>query len=210
MNKIAIQGIKGSFHHKVTAECFSSFELNECSTFDKLVKSVIDEDSDYGVMAIENSIAGSILPNYALIDEYNLSITGEYSLSIDHNLMCLSGQSIDDIMEVHSHPMALLQCTKFFTKYPNIRLIESEDTALFAKRISENQINGVGAIASKEAAEIYRLLGMAHLALGQMDQAHYAFIRLLTLDPDYHMPSSENPRFRKAFGDIKAEFEQTG
>ena len=155
--KISIQGIKGSFHHKVTAECFSSFELNECSTFDKLVKSVIDEDSDYGVMAIENSIAGSILPNYALIDEYNLSITGEYSLSIDHNLMCLFGQSINDISEVHSHPMALLQCTKFFTKYPNIKLIESEDTALFAKKISENQIYGVGAIASKEAADIYDL-----------------------------------------------------
>ena len=155
--KVSIQGIKGSFHHKVTAEYFSSFELNECSTFDKLVKSVINEDSDYGVMAIENSIAGSILPNYALIDEYDLSITGEYSLSIDHNLICLSGQSIDKIREVHSHPMALLQCTKFFTQYPNIRLIESEDTALSAKKISENQINGVGAIASKEAAEIYGL-----------------------------------------------------
>ena len=155
--KVSIQGIKGSFHHKVTAEYFSSFELNECSTFDKLVKSVINEDSDYGVMAIENSIAGSILPNYALIDEYDLSITGEYSLSIDHNLMCLSGQSINKIREVHSHPMALLQCTKFFTQYPNIKLIESEDTALFAKKISENQINGVGAIASKEAAEIYDL-----------------------------------------------------
>ena len=155
--KVSIQGIKGSFHHKVTAEYFSSFELNECSTFDKLVKSVINEDSDYGVMAIENSIAGSILPNYAFIDEYDLSITGEYSLSIDHNLMCLSGQTIDNIREVHSHPMALLQCTKFFTKYPNIKLIESEDTALFAKKISEKQINGAAAIASKEAAEIYDL-----------------------------------------------------
>ena len=155
--KVSIQGVKGSFHHLVAANYFSSLELNECSTFDKLVKSIIDEDSEYGVMAIENSIAGSILPNYALIDEYNLSITGEYSLSIDHNLMCLPGQSIDKIDEVHSHPMALLQCTKFFTKFPKIKLIESEDTALFAKKISEKQINGVAAIASKEAAEIYDL-----------------------------------------------------
>ena len=95
--KVSIQGIKGSFHHMVAANYFSSFELNECSTFDKLVKSIIDKDSEYGVMAIENSIAGSILPNYALIDKYNLSITGEYSLSIDHNLMCLPGQGIEDI-----------------------------------------------------------------------------------------------------------------
>ena len=155
--KVSIQGIKGSFHHLVAANYFSSFELNECSTFDRLVKSIIDKDSEYGVMAIENSIAGSILPNYALIDEYNLSIIGEYSLSIDHNLMCLPGQGIQDIEEVHSHPMALLQCAKFFTKYPQIKLIESEDTALFAKKISENKTNRVGAIASKEAAEIYGL-----------------------------------------------------
>ena len=155
--KVSIQGIKGSFHHLVAANYFGSFELNECSTFDRLVKSIIDKDSEYGVMAIENSIAGSILPNYALIDEYNLSITGEYSLSIDHNLMCLPGQGIEDIEEVHSHPMALLQCAKFFTKYPQIKLIESEDTALFAKKISENKTNRVGAIASKEAAEIYGL-----------------------------------------------------
>ena len=155
--KVSIQGIKGSFHHLVAANYFSSLELNECSTFDSLVKSIIDNDSEYGVMAIENSIAGSILPNYALIDEYNLSITGEYSLSIDHNLMCLPGQFIEDIEEVHSHPMALLQCTKFFKKYPQIKLIESEDTALFAKKINENKTNRVGAIASKEAAEIYGL-----------------------------------------------------
>ena len=155
--KVSIQGVKGSFHHLVAANYFSSYELNECSTFDKLVKSIIDKDSEYGVMAIENSIAGSILPNYALIDEYNLSITGEYSLSIDHNLMCLPGQSIDEIDEVHSHPMALLQCTKFFTKYPKIKLIESEDTALFAKKIKDEEMLGVGAIASKDASEIYNL-----------------------------------------------------
>ena len=108
-------------------------------------------------MAIENSIAGSILPNYALIDEYNLYITGEHYLNINHNLMCLAGQKIDEIYEVQSHPMALLQCSKFFNNYPNIKLIESEDTALFAKKIKDEGILGVAAIASKDASEIYNL-----------------------------------------------------
>ena len=155
--KVSIQGIKGSFHHMVANEYFESFELLECSTFENLVKSIDKEESDFGVMAIENSIAGSILPNYALIDEYNLYITGEHYLNINHNLMCLAGQKIDEIYEVQSHPMALLQCSKFFNNYPNIKLIESEDTALFAKKIKDEGILGVAAIASKDASEIYNL-----------------------------------------------------
>ena len=155
--KVSIQGIRGSFHHMVANHYFDSFELNECSTFESLVKSVVDNDSEYGIMAIENSIAGSILPNYALIDEYNLSITGEYSISIDHNLMCLPNQKINDIQEVHSHPMALLQCSKFFSNYPHIKLIESEDTALGAKNIADKKIMGVAAIASIDASKIYNL-----------------------------------------------------
>ena len=133
--KVSIQGIRGSFHHMVANHYFDSFELNECSTFESLVKSVVEKESEYGIMAIENSIAGSIIPNYALIDEYNLLITGEHNLSIDHNFMCLPNQNISEIKEVHSHPMALLQCSKFFSNYPHIKLIESEDTALFAKNI---------------------------------------------------------------------------
>ena len=155
--KVSIQGIRGSFHHMVANHYFDSFELNECSTFESLVKSVVEKESEYGIMAIENSIAGSILPNYALIDEYNLSITGEYSLNIDHNLMCFPNQKITDINEVHSHPMALLQCSKFFSNYPHIKLIESQDTALYAKNIRDNEMLGVGAIASLDALEIYNL-----------------------------------------------------
>ena len=155
--KVSIQGIRGSFHHMVANQYFDSFELNECSTFESLVKSIVNNESDYGIMAIENSIAGSILPNYALIDEYNLSITGEYSLNIDHNLMCFPNQKITDINEVHSHPMALLQCSKFFSNYPHIKLIESQDTALYAKNIRDNEMLGVGAIASLDALEIYNL-----------------------------------------------------
>lgn len=155
--KVSIQGVKGSFHHMVANEYYQSFELNECSTFEDLVKSIVNKHSDVGIMAIENSIAGSILPNYALIDEYNLLITGEYYLNIEHNLMAIGNQNINDIKEVHSHPMALLQCSKFFNNYPKIKLIEFEDTALFAKKISEEKLNGVAAIASSEAAEIYQL-----------------------------------------------------
>ncbi len=112
-------------------------------------------------MAIENSIAGSIIPNYALIDRHNLKIIGEYSLGIQHELMALPGQQLSAIKEVHSHPMALLQCKEFFKQYPHIRLVEAEDTADEARRIGENQIRGIGAIASKEAASLY---GMEILA----------------------------------------------
>ncbi len=108
-------------------------------------------------MALENSIAGSIIPNYALIDTHNLSIVGEYYLDIQHNLLALEGQSIADIKEVHSHPMALLQCKAFFKQYPHIKLVEAKDTADVAKQISEQNIKGIAAIASKNAAELYGL-----------------------------------------------------
>ena len=109
------------------------------------------------VMAIENSIAGSILPNYALLDQYDLSIVGEHFLSITHNLMAMSEQSISDIQEVHSHPMALLQCKQFFQAHPHIKLVESSDTAAVAKEISDNKQMAKGAIASQLAADLYGL-----------------------------------------------------
>ena len=158
INTIAIQGIKGSFHHSVAEQYFDGkTSLLECMTFDVLVDSVLDQTSDVAVMAIENSIVGSIIPNYALIDTHNLSIIGEYYLDIQHNLMVLSGQNIQDITEVHSHPMALLQCKEFFKPYPNIKLVEAKDTADVAKSISENKIKGIAAIASKTASKLYGL-----------------------------------------------------
>ena len=154
--KIAIQGNKGSFHHVVAEQCYTEgYELVVCETFNDTVKALLNGSADQAVMAIENSIAGSIIPNYALIDRNNLQIVGEYSLSIHHQLMGLPGQSIEAIREVHSHPMALLQCQDFFHQYPHIRLIEAEDTADEARRISEFQLKGVGAIASQQAAELY-------------------------------------------------------
>jgi prephenate dehydratase len=156
--KIAIQGIKGSFHHQVVKEYFSeNVEIDECLSFEELIDSLITGKSDQAVMAIENSIAGPIIPNYALIDKNNLHIIGEHYLSIHQNLMTLRGQKIEDIKEVHSHPMAILQCMDFLKKYPNIKLVEDKDTAETARRIQEKQLTGIAAIASKTASEMYDL-----------------------------------------------------
>jgi prephenate dehydratase len=155
---IAIQGIKGSFHHEVVRNYFNnSSEVVECMSFDSAVESLLQGHTDTIVMALENSIAGSIIPNYALIDNHHLSIVGEYYLDIQHNLMALPEQSIADILEVHSHPMALLQCKVFFRDYPHIKLVEAKDTADVAKQITEQNIKGVAAVASKNAAELYGL-----------------------------------------------------
>jgi prephenate dehydratase len=156
--KIAIQGIKGSFHHQVAQDYFyQNVEVDECLSFEELVASLLTGKSDQAVMAIENSIAGPIIPNYALIDKNNLHIIGEHYLDIHQNLMALRGQKIEDILEVHSHPMALLQCMEFLKKYPNIKLVEDKDTAETARRIHEKQLTGIAAIASKTASELYDL-----------------------------------------------------
>jgi prephenate dehydratase len=157
-NIIAIQGAEGSNHHKVARDFYGDkVQLNECLSFDALVDSLLDKTSDKGIMAIENTIAGSIIPNYALIDANNLYISGEEYLNIHHHLMALAGQKIEDIKEVCSHPMALLQCKEFFKKYPHIKLVEDVDTAEVAKRISKNQLKGVAAIAPKLAADLFGL-----------------------------------------------------
>ncbi len=156
--KIAIQGIKGSFHHQVAEEYFhQEFDLDECMSFDDLVKSLVENKTQKGVMALENSIAGSIVPNYALIDRNNLQIIGEHYLDIHMNLMALRGQRIEEIKEVHSHPIALLQCAVFFSQYPHIKLVESGDTAETARRIQEEKLNGIGAVAAPIAAKLYDL-----------------------------------------------------
>ena len=155
---IAIQGIQGSFHHQVALNYFSSdIQLLECLTFDALADALVSGEATQAVMAIENSIAGSIIPNYALLDRHNLQIIGESYLNIEHNLMGLKGQSIADLKEVHSHPMALLQCKAFFSDYPNIRLVEAEDTADIARKINKEQLLGIGAIASVKASDIFDL-----------------------------------------------------
>ena len=156
--KIAIQGIQGSFHHQVAYQYFDeSVQLHECSSFREVVMSLKSNQSDKAVMAIENSIAGAILPNYALIDKNELHIIGEFYLDIDMNLMVFPNQKIEDITEVHSHPIALLQCADFFSQYPHIKLVESSDTAITAKRIQEGSVKNIGALASPVAARTYNL-----------------------------------------------------
>jgi prephenate dehydratase len=157
-SKVGIQGIKGSFHHQVALEYFNkNVEVDECLSFETLVDNLLSNKSKLAVMAIENSIAGSIIPNYALIDKNNLHIIGEYYLDIIQNLMVLKGQNLDEILEVHSHPMALLQCMEFLKKHPSIKLVEDKDTAETARRIHQNQLKNIAAIGSKVAAEMYDL-----------------------------------------------------
>lgn len=156
--KVAIQGIRGSYHHQVAQAFFGAgVNVDECMSFRDVVRSLENGRSTDAIMAIENSIAGSIIPNYAYIDEHELTISGEYFLPIHHCLMALEGQSIKDIKEVWSHPMALLQCKDFFHEHPHIKLVEDADTAEVAKRIQEHNLKGIAAVAGKTAADIYGL-----------------------------------------------------
>ena len=160
--KIAIQGVLGSFHHQVALRNFGDdIALLDFTTFEPVARAVANGEADFAVMAIENSIAGAILPNYDLIDRYGLSIRDEYYLPIGHQFMALPGQSIQDITEVRSHPMALLQCKAFFAQHPHIQLREDTDTASVARDIANGKWKGVAAIASTIAADIY---GMEILA----------------------------------------------
>ncbi|PWL37859.1 prephenate dehydratase [Flagellimonas aquimarina] len=156
--KVAIQGIRGSNHHQVSNDFFGAdVDLVECLSFDTIIEHLHNGSADKGIMAIENSIAGSIIPNYNLVYHNNMHIIGEHYLNIHHNLMVLKGCVLKNIEEVHSHPMALLQCKEFFKKFPDIKLVEDVDTAETAKRIKEGQLTNIAAIAPKVAAELYNL-----------------------------------------------------
>ncbi len=156
--KVAIQGFEGSFHQEAARTFFGrEVEVICCATFRDVVKIAANKkESDGGVMAIENSIAGSILPNYNLLQKGNLTIIGEVYLQIRQNLMVNPGVKLEDIREVHSHPMAIQQCFGFLDKY-NWKLVETEDTALSAKHIRQHRSKHIAAIASKLASEIYEL-----------------------------------------------------
>jgi prephenate dehydratase len=189
---LAIQGIKGSYHHQVALNIFGEdIELIECPNFSDIPPLLKGHKAEKAIMAIENTIAGAILPNYHLLDEYNLHILGEYYLPIQHQLMALEGQSIKDIKEVWSHPMALEQCRKFFRPYPHIKLIEAKDTAEVAQTIQQNQLMGIAAIASKKAAEIYELNIIADSI-----QTHFSnFTRFVILSAE---KETEKPHYNKA------------
>ncbi|HIC30723.1 MAG TPA: prephenate dehydratase [Flavobacteriaceae bacterium] len=176
---IAIQGIKGSFHHIVSLNFYGeTHKIKECLTFDETVASLFDNTAETAILALENSIAGSILPNYALIDNNNLHIIGEQYLDIQHQLMALPNQTIADIKEVHSHPMALLQCKSFFKDYPHIKLVEDKDTADVARKIEAQQTKGIAAIASALAAEIFNLEILAEsIQTIKQNQTRFAIVK---------------------------------
>jgi prephenate dehydratase len=155
---VAIQGYEGSFH-QVAAWTFFGKDAGviPCASFRDVVRVASNKkESDGGVMAIENSIAGSILPNYNLLQKSDLRIIGEVYLQIRQNLMVNPGVSLGQIKEVHSHPMAILQCIDFLEKH-NWKLIETEDTALSAKHVRQHRSKHVAAIASRLAAELFEL-----------------------------------------------------
>lgn len=157
MKKIAIQGYEGCFHQEAAQAYFQEeIEILPCATFSKVIQTVHDKACDFGIMAIENTIAGSILPNYNLLLESDLGIIGEIHLQINQQLMVNKGVKLGDIIEVQSHYMALHQCTPFLEQYP-WKQISSEDTALSAKFIKTENSRNIAAIASKTAAKIYDL-----------------------------------------------------
>lgn len=161
IKKVAIQGVSGAFHEIACRKYFNKqqFEIVQCLSFNDLFDSLKYGGSDYGVIAIENSLVGSIIPNYALLRESKLKILGEVYLRIEQQLMALKGEKLENIKEIFSHPMALEQCLDFLNplRRNGVRIVEAEDTALSAKRISDNHLSGIAAIGSSLAAEVYKL-----------------------------------------------------
>jgi chorismate mutase len=192
---IAIQGVAGAFHDIAARRYFGArgetVEIVECETFDAVCEAVTNNTASAGMMAIENTIAGSILPNYALLQTYNLSVIGETYVRIQHNLLALPGQTIADIHTVQAHPMALLQCRDFFAQYPHIHLEEAFDTAGIARKIREENLTGVGAIAGYLAAELYGLETLAE----QLESNKQNFTRFLAISREANHLSRE---FNKA------------
>ncbi|KIC94222.1 prephenate dehydratase [Flavihumibacter solisilvae] len=156
--RVSIQGYEGSFHQVAAQQFFGKqVEVIPCDTFREVIRIAgSKKESDGGVMAIENSIAGSILPNYNLLQKSNLRVVGEVYLQIKQNLLANPGVQLEDIREVHSHPMAILQCIDYLEKY-NWKLVETEDTALSAKHIHQKRHRHAAAIASKLAADLFEL-----------------------------------------------------
>lgn len=159
MRKVAIQGGLGAYHG-IAAERFfenEEVEILPCPNFIDIFKAIKKDPEVVGIMAIENTIAGSLLQNYELLKDHKLPVAGEYKLRISHCLAALPGQNIHDIREIQSHPIALMQCGSFLSSLPGVKVVEHEDTALAARDIAQRQSIQMGAICSERAAEIYGL-----------------------------------------------------
>lgn len=179
--RVVIQGIQGAFHEIAARHYFESnnVEVVPAMTFKNLIEKASDSEvSDFAIMAIENTIAGSLLQNYILLKDSNLTVVGEVLLRIKHNLLALPGTQVEDLKEVHSHPMAILQCEEFFREHPHIRLVEADDTAASAMRVKEGGKKNIGAIASALAAE---QIGLDVLA-PEIETNHRNYTRFLVLE----------------------------
>ena len=159
MKRIAIQGVIGSFHDIAAHQYYEGeqIQLICCNTFEDVFKCIKDDPTTIGMIAIENTIAGSLLHNYELLRDSGTTIVGEHKLHIQHSICCLPDDDFDSIDEVHSHPVALMQCRQYLTKYPNIKAVEDEDTAGSAEKISRLEKRGWAAICHSDAARFYGL-----------------------------------------------------
>ena len=182
MKKIAIQGIKGSFHDIAAHQYFNNddVELICCDTFEEIFQQMRDDYSRLGLMAIENTIAGSLLHNYELLRESGMTIIGEHKLHIEHSIMCLPEDDWSTITEVNSHPVALMQCRDFVSSHPEFKVVEAEDTAGAAEMISRKHLRGHAAICHAGAAPLY---GLKVLEQGIEDNKHNFTRFLLMCDP---------------------------
>ena len=176
--RIAIQGVEGSFHDIAAHQFFgNNASMICCNTFEDLFKAMRADDTALGLMAIENTIAGSLLHNYELLRENNCTIIGEHKLHIEHSIVCLPEDNWDDIVEVNSHPVALQQCRGFLSSHPSMKVVEAEDTAGAARHIAVHGLRGHAAICHADAARIY---GLKVLRQGIEDNKHN-FTRFLAL-----------------------------
>ena len=179
MKKIAIQGMPGSFHDIAAHKFFPNeeIELICCDTFEEIFDRIQEDSTVIGVIAIENTIAGSLLHNYELLRDSGTTIVGEHKLRIKHNCVCLPEDDWDTLTEIHSHPVALAQCQTFLKRHTNLKAVEGYDTAKSAKIIQTNQLKGHAAICSKFAADLY---GMKVLEEGIETNKHN-FTRFLVV-----------------------------
>ena len=157
MKRVAIQGEAGCFHEEAARRYFGDEEIEivPCTTFEAQFERMRCETSLLGIVAIENTIAGSLLHNYDLLRESHTTIVGEHKMRISHSLLCLPEEGWDDIVEINSHPVALAQCREFLQQHPDVKIVEAEDTAGSAELISRKQLKGHAAICSKSAAPLY-------------------------------------------------------
>ncbi len=157
MKKVAIQGLEGSYHDIATREFFKDeeIELICCNTFNEVFSAIASDSKTIALVAIENTIAGSLLHNYELLRDSGTVIVGEQKLRIAHCVCCLPDEDWQDLKEVHSHPVALAQCETFLQRHPELKAVQAEDTALSAKDIKEKQLHGHAAICSTRAAKMY-------------------------------------------------------